>query len=423
MGKEDSKYKTIRLNWNIYRFVPISSNVENHQTICEILDSKDFCNKSAIQNYWSVPEKLVDMRWLLDSTDGDLDGQARQNENTFFKYMELEYGFYCIIATLGSWLSDYTKIIEHLKRFQKKENTLKEYWEGNRELFIECIRQLTNGELSDDEAITQILEPLYKAAKKMYSLPIANYHKKSLKVSAKQFCKKFEENKFYLLGNSFLAEKELVFELATDFSNKNIDFFTNFLWRKDEWAIKKLKQLVAKIKRILPQWTPADSEEWSKEYICSIWEGLQTAATSICNHINHSQPENPMSLEKMLECVKKEMEKLDLKHSESHFKKYAQDKKRCVALLQAGKKRIMSFSGFWDCEDDEARNVLNGQFYVDVIEAFHNISQACQAKLAILSSEVVDDIIRYELDSKCQLVQKGPLRDELTSVKLSLIHI
>ena len=124
-----------------------------------------------------------------------------------------------------------------------------------------------------------------------------------------------------------------------------------------------------------------------------------------------------MSLEKMLECVKKEMEKLDLKHSESHFKKYAQDKKRCVALLQAGKKRIMSFSGFWDCEDDEARNVLNGQFYVDVIEAFHNISQACQAKLAILSSEVVDDIIRYELDSKCQLVQKGPLRDELTSVK------
>lgn len=214
MGKEDSKYKKIRLNWNISSFVPISSNTENVQTICEVLDSKDFRNKADIQSYWSVPEKLIDIHWLANMTNDNFCCPKEDGADSFSEYIELEYNLYYIVTALGSWIGGYAKIIESLEKFQQKEDALKKYWKDNRELFVECIRQLTNSELLNHTLIMELLNPLYKAAKQMNTLPIASEQKKNLKIAAKKFCKQFEENIRYFLQEISFDEKEMLFELS-----------------------------------------------------------------------------------------------------------------------------------------------------------------------------------------------------------------
>lgn len=63
----DIRHEKIVLTWRASAFI---ESLPNEMTIQEVLHSNTFDTKADIRSYWSVPERLVDIRWLSDRQRG-----------------------------------------------------------------------------------------------------------------------------------------------------------------------------------------------------------------------------------------------------------------------------------------------------------------------------------------------------------------
>ena len=57
---------SLELNWRVRRFLPGLPEEGDDRPVQEILEAQDFVSDAAVRQYWSVPERLLDLRWLSE---------------------------------------------------------------------------------------------------------------------------------------------------------------------------------------------------------------------------------------------------------------------------------------------------------------------------------------------------------------------
>lgn len=428
MQKETSS--KLVLTWVIRSFLP---NFEHQdcEVIYELLDPSVFESEKRTEQYWSVPERLMDIRWVIDRTWTQEYGSFQQQNDIFHEFIWIEHGLYRIVTTLGKWAGIYSKCLKALDGVSNTAKELHIFWQQNGAFFRECISSNRADEmLSFSE--NQLIK-LYQLSKELSTKTIADTREKDLNRIANHFARYLEKiwkddiEESLSLRLISETEQQMIVQLAKEFVEKTIDYFNNPIWRKDSQPIKKLKELMKNIKQAMPQWNVVDAVEWSAEYTESIWNGLQELAHFICQKINKRSGEEPPSITEMRSRVTDVMETLGLSgNAKKRLKEYSQDRGRCIALMELDNGfRLMAFSGYWDCQDTEVREKLHSCYDPDIVDAFRLISAGFGADFVVFSDAIVDRIMRYAPESGCILKERGPLRQELrlTSTESGLSFI
>lgn len=421
MDEQNFVKRKLRLEWHTFTFLPqMAGSNQVPQIIEEFLDPETATSNSDWDRYWSVPERLLDIRWLQSRLN---DNFADQGNAFFERIITCEFWLYRVVRTFGEWVSTYEKCL--LKMNKEEEKYLWEsFWEENGALL-----ELYGGRQSAEEQLTEDgLGDLYRIAKEIQDLRIPDSRKSELLKAARRYTTKVEQtfqwNAEHSVSLKLLppdARQEFV-KAALDFGAKAVDFFTNLKWRKDSSDVEQFRKLAKKIQTVAVDWHPDGEDVRSQEYKDSLWNGIQGVADEICNKINGVDPikgREPTSIEEVMKRVKDAARQLGLRAKS--LNEYAMDGKRCVALLELDGTKVMSFSGFLDCEDEQARNVLmdasdnTGVFDNEILEAFQKIAQSMNAELACFSDGVVNRIKRYLLEPTFQFSGYGPLRSELSA--------
>ena len=102
----DIRHEKIVLTWRASAFI---ESLPNEMTIQEVLHSNTFDTKADIRSYWSVPERLVDIRWLSDRQRGI---EQDLEDCSFSSYVKLEYRLYRIVTALGELVDSCGKTIK-----------------------------------------------------------------------------------------------------------------------------------------------------------------------------------------------------------------------------------------------------------------------------------------------------------------------
>lgn len=421
MDEQNLEKRKLRLEWHTFTFLPqMTESNQVPQVIEEFLNFEAIAPDFDWKMYWSVPERLLDIRWLQSRLNRNFAEMETQEDDLFEKIVTCEFWLYRVVRTFGEWTSTYEKCLQKMDQ-EKEERLWESFWEENKSLLEPYGgRQNIEKQLTEDG-----LGDLYHIAKEIQDLRIPDSRKSELLKAAKRYTAEVEQTFGRNAENSLSlklllpdAQQELV-EAALDFSSKAVDFFTNLRWRKDSSSVEQLRKLARKIQSAASDWHPAEGDVQSLEYKTSLWSGIQLVADEICNKINRVNQirgQEPTSIENILDRVKDAAKQLGLRDNvQKLLKEYSMDGKRCVALLELDGAKVMSFSGFWDCEDAQAQKVLKCVLDNKVLEAFQKIAQNMNAELAGLSDGVVDKIMRYILDPTFQFSEHGPLRSELSA--------
>ncbi len=413
----------ILLRWKVSAFLPIRPDFEPLQILEEPLYARDFPSEAAALAYWSAPERLVDIRWIQTRRNREESFLQGSEDLSFGRCLELEYQLYRVVSTLGTWCGICGKNIEKLLDGSQRMRSLLQTLEEDMEFLQMCAARRTREarlSFSADE-----LTQLYRSAELFSQADISDSRTKELKAAAKRFLQRtrrlFGGEPFSHLSLLTFTPGELrpVFESAANFSEKAVDFLRNPLWREQQTPILKLRNLAERIQKILPEWNPAEADEHSEVYHRSLWTGLQAAADNICEVINGGAAEPvPASVEILLQRVNEIITRLNLRtHDNSKsWNAYVRDHGRCIALLDTRSgTQIMAFSGYLDCEDVQVQKAFPGSGSLEMLNGFQQISKNLGAVLASFSSDVVDRILRCELNPTVQLTARGPLRTELST--------
>lgn len=411
----DSQHEKIVLTWKASSFI---GSLPDDMTFQEPLYPDAFYTDADIKNYWSVPERLVDIRWLKNRQ-----GRTEQTSEdvSFSSYIKLEFRLYRIVTTLGEWVGSCEKNIKKLNENPaSRDDALLNQWqpEGS---FLQRISSGTD-EKNGTTFSTEDLGRLHEMAKEFAQLRVTDARRGNLQKSAQKLQRNIEKTygsdlkECPSLALFHSEEVQTTYGLARDFSKKAYDFLINHAWREESPELRRLSELEDRIRKAHPDWRPEGTDRWSEQYQQSLWKGLQFLADDACAAINGTD-ESVHSIEDLLNRVDRVIKALQISPREKTilYNNYIKDNNRCVALLdiQNGPK-ILAFSGFWDCADAQSQSVLGCSDRA--LNAFQNIGVYLKADLAVLSTRVVDKIIRYKMDRGLRLVQHGPMRTELPRV-------
>lgn len=413
----DIRHGKIVLTWRASAFI---ESLPNEMTIQEVLHSNTFDTKADIRSYWSVPERLVDIRWLSDRQRGI---EQDLEDGSFSSYVKLEYRLYRIVTALGELVDSCGKTIKKFnENLSTQDDNLLSKWQPEEPFLLRCF--LEAGEENGTTLSAEDLSQLYEMAKEFSHIHVTDARRKNLQRSAQKLQKDLEKTYGSDLGEPsslelfHSKERQVTYNRVRDFSKKVYDFLVNQAWREENPALRRLSELEEYIRKVHPDWKPEGTDRWSEHYQKSLWSGLQSLADDACQMINgNGTVGSASSIEDLLKRVDNAIQTLDLspKEKTNLYNEYIKDKKRCVALLdiQNGP-RILAFSGFWDCVDTQVQNTLGCS--ANNLVAFQNISSYIKVDLAIFSADVVDRIIRCKIDRNLHLIQYGPMRAELPSV-------
>ena len=401
----------LELCWNTRTFLPDVPEEDDRPTVREVLDGRDFAAGGAVRQYWSVPERLLDLRWLTERPETpEATAQYRQAEHTLCR----------IVATLAAWSGCVWRDTERLRRDWAGDaawNRLRERYEP---LLRRCAARRRNGatrEFSESELLR-----LYQLLRELPPLPASVRRGRPFRNAALRLRKDLEGT----FGLALEREKSLRLftgedlqrnaEAATDFCEKALEFLEGALWRRELSAAKRLEKLSACLDRAAPDLPLAGGDIWSEVYHNALWLRLQAVADGVCRQINGGPEEPPCTVETLLERVEAVWQTLKSGSPvKLSLREYAADGSRCAALLETdGGTRIVAFSGFLDCEDPQTRDLLLPPTHSgSAAGAFQRIAAGLGAELAVHTPSVVDRMARCGVDRNCRLTAAATLRQEL----------
>ena len=401
----------LELCWTTRSFLPGLPETEELRTVREALDGRDFAGREAVRQYWSVPERLLDLRWLTERPETPAAEE---------RYRRAEHTLYRVVATMASWSGSVQRDTERLRRDWTGDEAWGRLWEKYEPLLRRCAvrrRSGTTRVFSESELIR-----LYQLLLDLTPLPAAVRRGRPFRTAAAHLRRALEET----FGLALEREKSLRLftgedlqrnaEAAVDFCEKAVAFFEGALWRRELSAAKRLEKLSAYLDRTVPGLPSAEGDVWSEAYHNALWMRLQTVADRVCRQISGEPGEPPVTLETLLERVEEVWKTLKSGSPvKTSLGEYAADGSRCAALLETdGGTRIMAFSGFLDCQDAQTcRLLLDPAGSGSAAGVFQSIAAGLRAELAVHSPGVVDRMARYGVDRNCRLAPAATLRREL----------
>lgn len=115
--------KPIEFVWRVLSFIPYQTDFPEPKLIREEL------TPSALENmkvYWSVAERLADMRWVIDyrrlAEEVSQRSEPSKDEMSI-QYIALECYLHRIVATIGSWARTCIKVMKRLQKCSRESNT------------------------------------------------------------------------------------------------------------------------------------------------------------------------------------------------------------------------------------------------------------------------------------------------------------
>ena len=396
----------LKLCWRTACFLPVLQEDGELRTVCEILDGEKFSGCG--RRYWSIPERLMDLRWLS--------GRAGGAETADWA-VETEYTLCRIVSTLGAWAGSAWKNMGKLRLDRAGDEAWNTVWRRNEALVRRCAARRKNGALhafTEDELLR-----LYQMLLDLPPLPGAAVRGRPFRAAAQRLRKGLEDT----FGLALERERSLLLftgedlqrnaGAAVDFCGKALEFFEGALWRKELTAAARLRKLSADLEQLQPDLPPAGSDVWSGEYHRALWLRLQAVADGVCRRING---EGEGDLAERAESVWRTMK--DRSPVSFSLREYAADESRCAALLETDSGvRVLAFAGFWDCEDRQVQQSLMepAEYDGDTAKAFRRIAAGLGAELAVCTSGTVDRMARYAVNRACRLEAAATLRQELVA--------
>ena len=411
MEQYGSEPGNLDLRWNTRTFLPDLPEADDLREVREVLDGRDFAAGGAVRQYWSVPERLLDLRWLTE-----------RPETAAARYQQAEHTLCRIVTTLAAWSGSVWRDTERLRRDWAGDaawNRLRERYEP---LLHRCAVRRRSGaprEFSESELIR-----LYQLLRELPPLPASARRGRSFRAAALGLRKALEGT----FGLALEREKSLRLftgedlqrnaEAATDFCEQALAFLEGALWRRELAAARRLERLSAFLEGLTPELPPAGGDVWSEVYHNALWLRMQTVADGVCSRINGGPEEPPCTVETLLERVETVWKALKAGSPvKLSLREYAADKSRCAALLETDHgTRIAAFSGYLDCQDPQAAQLLAAPVRSGSASgAFQRIAAGLGAELAVHSAGVVDRVARYGVDRNCRLTAAATLRQELNA--------
>lgn len=401
----------LELRWRGRTFLPGLPAEDGEMTVEETLDGRDFALRGAVRRYWSVPERLTDLRWLTEHPE---------TPEAAARYRRTEYTIWRIAATLAAWSGSAWRDMERLRRDRAGDEAWNRLRERYEPLLRRCAARRRGGglrEFSERELIR-----LYQLLRELPPLPASARRGRPFRAAALGLRKALEGT----FGLALEQEKSLLLftgedlqrnaEAATDFCEKALDFLEGALWRRELNAAGRLEKLWAYLDQAAPGLPPAEGDAWSETYHDALWQRLQAVADGVCRRINGGPEEPACTVETLLERAEAVWKTLqDASPVRTSFGEYIADAIRCAALLETGDgTRIAAFSGFLDCQDPQARDLLpEPAGSGSAAGAFQRIAAGLGAELAVHTPGVVDRMARYGVDRNCRLTAVTTLRREL----------
>lgn len=399
------------LRWSARTFLPDLTKEDDGPTVREVLDGRDFAAHSGVRQYWSVPERLLDLRWLTERPETpEASARYRQAEHTLCR----------VVATLAAWCGSAWRDTERLRRDRADDEAWNRLRERYEPLLRRCAARKRNGalrEFSESELLR-----LYQLLRELPPLPASVRRGRPFRAAALRLRKDLEGT----FGLALEREKSLRLftgedlqrnaEAATDFCEKALDFLEGALWRRELSAARRLEKLSVCLDQAAPGLPPAEGDVWSEVYHNALWLRLQTVADGVCGRINGAPGEPPCAVDTLLERVEVVWKTLKAGSLvKISLREYAADGSRCAALLETeGGRRIVAFSGYLDCQDPQTRELLLDQTRSgSAADAFQRIAADLGAELAVHTPGVVDRVARYGVDRNCRLTAAATLRREL----------
>lgn len=424
----------ITLTWDLHIFAPYAFTQESYgqertipDTIREVLYA---AKNSGNEDYWSVGERLLDLRWVQECItrrdDAELyenswgTGQSAEFDNLSYAYMKAESGLFYIVSTFRKWLDTAAKNWPELINPKYAEEAVAEKEAKQAVMNLEDIINRTE---ADPFRLIESYEDIMEAAELVKKTKASDSRMQNLKRTCNDLIRAIAE--FERLGRSHDPDQSYqamikVWDLSRNFIEKAKDFFENIQWRNKNPAVAAIKKLQQSIQVCWKEYRFIDVDGMVQDSDrMMLQRGLQTAADQLFEEL-FREKDGGAAIKRLqweIDDVIDKIKRCDIKATKKpgeYFKK----KNHCVALIDIYRgelkntvERVVAFSGYFDCEDAKLRIKVDGR--EDHIEAFKQIAGRFGAELAYFSEAVVDRVKRYELDGKLELTAHGPLREEL----------
>ncbi|MBR5022564.1 MAG: hypothetical protein IKY18_05140 [Oscillospiraceae bacterium] len=418
-NSSEAEDKTLKLKWYIPRFLPFTPenrNIPVHAQ--ELLDPNNFRTPELTANYWSVPEILTEMRWVLQRA-GKID--VEQDEEYFREYggMNRAYThllvyFRYIVTMLGIQSAQYWKVREVLERIYQDKKAYVDYWIKYRhKLGCDISKSSENmGIIIDFLSLPELVgNQLFEEAKR---------HAEFLSPIVYGGWKKAEFAPQYV-----------------EFCNTVRIFFKEYLNQTEERLAGRTLYTVARwIKRGLSVFNKSadfpKADKWNAQYVKSIWGGLEQIADCLSDLFNNCSQEDDngfcpkclsygddyfSSANNMMKILNEMMQKntpknVDLqKLKGSRYLKdcFKQSKKKCVALLEYmehdREKYVIAFSGYFDVRAGQKKvcDISEGS---EPLGMFKIIMKELKCELVELTDQLAGYVYRLADGRKISLLDE-----------------
>lgn len=442
--KEDrSPYQespTIQLKWEISAFLPDIDLKNDNPYLIESFRPSTLADADPafFQDYWSVPERLLDLAWLFDcatpsqapqegweqsSLFDDLPQENAAGSEVMSDVMLLEYNFQQIV---GVFLRTIQYSQTSLKKLSNMPSDVEETsWMAT------CQRILhlsDNGDHPPSQlpALEQDLQELNHIAETLPQRYLGESRAADLYSTARAFPKERPETSSFSSDSNDERDEQIL-----NLCHKLLSFFGDHSWRTDNQAYKRLSNIRQAL-LLLHRFFAADDSTPSplkrtvitdSTFSKELWNSIQYTADQTCSYINSSLRNvsareftarvrivmnTIQNLTKQLTLLPTVKKKLDI---------YLTDQKRCIAMLQrANGKRLIAFSGYFDCTDRNLCRHLSPSAPVPnlvLIHAFEFICRRWGAQLVSFTPALTLHIYRYYLDHTLSFQKRGPLHSDM----------
>lgn len=417
------KVRELVLLWRISDFLPIS---EDLGTIEEYIIPENQEEAPSDSAYWSTPEILLDIRWILEASDNQdnlpnehLLASQLEYEREECQFSQLRHGFQRFANSFYTCNQKIEKIYDEKKAFIDFWNQYKQVianarprWnENGQRIFI----NYDPATLIDAAAQLLAIESSNDPTNLSFQANI----RKNLPHIKTSYSKMLDS------ARNLLNERDN-YENKSLFASRVNSFYTKYLFQLEEkQAGQELSALNKKVKKFIhtagkKSHTPRENK-WDSKYRDSIWTDLQQTATSLCESITPTMEANKITYFQtpgdLVAEVTKEMGIVQIHDSLiKAYRKESGEKARCIAMLDANNHniRILALSGFLDCDDpqlkkyreeyEKQKQYINNQMLLEKLNAVcENLSRQKSdwgnIELAKFSSDVVDNYHFYETEA------------------------
>lgn len=397
----------LALTWDVASFLP---GEHENGVIREILDPEQFSNPELARDYWSLAEKLIDLRWMAEEAQiiQRSDSDSRLLREVPAGYLEMENLFHAVVQRFGTWAAEYRKNRKVLMETGLEKYPFIQFWE-NHGADIRNAARVDNRPLADNER-----QDIAAAVGAFRQLPRTEHCARYLAYW----------ELLRIVHDHFDVEGDPEDQQLIAFSVWCLKFFRAYLHEvREAKAGKNINRLARELRRVLVHTHFPRTNKWKTEYLDSVWEHLQLAADDICASVCGVQTNQPNLLRMQTYHVNQDVRRvsgmlgrLEAACSRIHadirvLNEYLNSKK-CVAILkpQYGPP-VAAFSGYEDSTD----NQVNMYWPQRNQEEISGICRDMHMLHATLTPYVVNHIYRYRNGTRL-----GPFRDELNRVVVDM---